>query len=297
LTFGLYLLVGGVGPFREVLAWFRSLPRGEQSFPPVRLLLGISAASVAGGLVVLALTAATVLPRRLRGWLAYLLLVLGVLVCVVCFLWWGAGDPRSWVSAWPAALVLVRLGAQMHGGPSGRRVFWTAAALAAVVALAPLAAWLAYHQVAAPSKGELVQTSVSPGERWEVRTYSVSDAGLGPDSGLLRVDVRDLRDSPGRQRTVYVDSAENADMDERQIRWLDADLVSISEEFGGSFQVDVAHDRAEPPAEFMSGIAGLAAAFAAFIGVLVVGLLAILLVVPLLMARQAVRALPEGGRP
>jgi hypothetical protein len=42
---------------------------------------------------------------------------------------------------------------------------------------------------------------------------------------------------------------------------------------------------------------GLAAASAAFTGALVVGLLPILLVVPLVMARQAVLALPEGEQP
>lgn len=246
------------------------------------------------GIPVLVLTFVSVLPRRLRGWLAYLLIVLGMLTATLCFMAWGVADPRSWLALWAPALVLLRLGRQSAGAPAGRRVFWTAAALLAVVALATVTGGVAYRHLATPAKGEFVQRSVSPDGRWELTTYSLNDVGLGPDSGMLRVDVRDLAEPASQRKTVYVDSAENADMDKRTIRWLDGDHVSISEERSGAFQVDVAHDRTAPPSEFMSAIAGALAALAAFGGVLVLGLLIILLVVPLLMARQAVRALPEG---
>lgn len=158
----------------------------------------------------------------------------------------------------------------------------------AVVALAAVAGGIAYRHFATPAKGEFVQRSVSPNGRWELTTYSLDDVGLRPDSGLLRVDVRDLAEPSSQRRTVYVDSAENADMDKRTIRWLDGDHVSISEERSGTFEVDVAHNRTAPPSDFMSGLAGALAALAAFGGVLVLGLPIILLIVPLLMARQAV---------
>jgi hypothetical protein len=246
------------------------------------------------GIPVLILTVATVLPRRLRSWLAYLLTVLGMLTATLCFMWLGALNPLSWLSLWVPALVLIRVRGQMGRAPVGGRLFWTASALLVVVALASAAGGIAYRHYAAPAKGELVQRSVSPDGHWELTTYFLDDVGLGPDSGLLRVDVRDLREPSGQRHTAYVDAAENADMVQRQIGWLDADHVSISEEYSGRFEVDVAHDRTAAPSEFMSGLAGALAALAAFAGVLIAGLLAILFVVPLLIAREAVRALPEG---
>jgi hypothetical protein len=246
------------------------------------------------GIPVLILTVATVLPRRLKSWLAYLLVVLGMLTAMLCFMAWGVADVRSWLTLWVPALVLIRVSQQKADAPAGRRVFWTAAALLAVVALAMVAGGVAYRHFATPAKGEFVQRSVSPSGRWELTTYFLNNVGLGPDSGVLRVDVRDLAEPSSQRQTAYVDSAENSDMVKRTIRWLDGEHVSISEERSGTFEVDVAHDRTAPPSEFMSGIAGALAALAAFGGVLIVGLLAILVVVPMLMARQAVQALPEG---
>jgi hypothetical protein len=279
----------------------------EQVEPPKspsrsRLIWGVPSVALAcylavsgpPGILVLIVTLVAALPRRLGSGLAYVLIVFGMLTATLCFMAWGFADPRSWLALWAPALVLVRVGLQAPHGPAGRRDFWTAAALLGVVALAAAAGGIAYSHFASPAKGEFVQRSVSPNGRWELTTYSLDDVGLGPDSGLLRVDVRDLTKSSSRGHTAYVDSAENADMDKRTIRWLDGEHVSISEERGGTFQVDVAHDRTAPPSEFMSGLAGALAALAAFGGVLLLGLLVIMLVVPQLMARQAVKALPEG---
>lgn len=245
------------------------------------------------GIPVLILTLAAVLPRRLRSWIAYLLIVLGMLSATLCFMAWGFADLRSWLALWVPVLVLVRVGRQVAGAPAGRRVVWTAAALLAVVALAAAAGDIAYRHFAIPAQGEFVQKSASPNGRWQLTTYFLNDVGLGPDSGMLRVDVRDLTEPSSQLRTTYVDTAEYSNMVKRTIRWLDGDHVSISEERSGTFQVDVAHDRTAPPSEFMSSIAGALAALAAFGGVLVLGLPMILLVVPLLMARQAAQALPE----
>lgn len=282
-------------------------PAPEQVEPPKsqgrsRLIWGVPSVALAcylaisgpPGIPVLIVALAAVLPRRMRSWLTYLLIVLGMLSATLCFTAWGFADPRSWLALWVPTLVLVRVGRQSAEAPAGRRVFWTAAALLAVVALAATAGCIAYSHFATPAQGEFVQQSVSPSGRWELTTYFLTNVGLGPDSGMLRVDVRDLAQPSSRRKTVYVDAAENSSLVKRTISWLDEDHVSISEERDGTFQVDVAHDRTPAPSEFMSSIAGALAALAAFGGVLVLGLLIILLIVPLLMARQAVQALPEG---
>jgi hypothetical protein len=175
-----YLIVDGLAPLRTALGWYFAQAQDVYGFPPALLVVVAGTASLAGGVALIGLTFATVAPRRLRGWIANLLMVLAVYLTVACLLRFGPVDPRSWLCLWLPALILVRLRLQLHVEPSGRRAFWTALALGAVLGLAPFAAWLTYHQIAVPSKGELVQTSVSPGGRWQIRTYAHSDVGMGP---------------------------------------------------------------------------------------------------------------------
>ena len=284
-----YLIVAGAAPLWSVLDWYLAQSQAVREFGFSQMILAVSAAWVTAGVVVLALTAATVAPRRLRGWTANLLLVLAVLLAAACFLAAGARDPRSWLLLWVPALVVVRLFRERSEGPAGRRAFWTAVALAAVVAAAPLAAWATYQRIAAPSTGELVQTSASPSGRWQIRTYALNDVGLGPDSGLLRVEVVDL--ASGEARTVYIDDAEYADR--RAIRWSAGDQVTLAQKQQGSFTLDAANAPSVPvPADLFSGLAGLAAAVGVFAGVLLIGSLAIVLGRALVGARAAVKSLP-----
>jgi hypothetical protein len=218
---------------------------------------------------------------------------LGALLAVACFFALGAGDLRSWLGLALPAAVLVRLAAEVRGDALPRRVFSMALALAIVFAAAPLAAWLTYHQIAVPSKGELSQTSVSPDGRWQLRLYSITDAGFGPDSGLLRIDVRDLSQSPAPQRTVFVDTDERAN--KRTIRWTDADHAVLSADAGGPIRLDVAGARSvHKPVELFSDLAGLAAALGALLAVLVAGLLTVFFVSVYARARAEVRTLPGG---
>jgi hypothetical protein len=216
-----YLIIAGAAPLWSVLDWYLAQSQAMRGFAFSVMILAASAAWVTAGVVVLALSVATVAPRRLRGWVASVLLVLAVLLAAACFLAARARDPRSWLLLWVPALVVVRLWRERSEGPAGRWAFWTAVALAAVVAAAPAAAWVTYQRIAAPSTGETVQTSASPSGRWEVRTYALNDVGLGPDSGLLRAEVVDL--ASGEARTVYIDDAQYSDR--RVIRWSDGNQV------------------------------------------------------------------------
>lgn len=289
LALAAYLIATGAAPLWSVLRWYLAQSHEMRTFPPAVVILAASAASVLVGVLVVALTAATVAPRRVRGWTANLLLVAAALLAAACFSWSGTGDLRCWLLVWIPALVLVRLWRQQSGDPAGRRAFWTALALAAVIAAAQLTAWGTYQHIATPSTGDLVQTSNSPGGRWQVRTYFLDDVGVGPGSGLLSVEVIDL--SSQQARTVYIDSARYSSR--RTFRWSDADHVTLSQRQEGTFSLDAANaSSVSVPADLISGLTGLAAATGVFGGVLVVGLLPIVLARALLGARAAVASLP-----
>ena len=134
-----------------------------------------------------------------------------------------------------------------------------------------------------------MQTSVSPSGSWQVRTYALNDVGLGPDSGLLRVEVVNL--ASGEARTVYIDDAEYSDR--RTIRWSDRDQVTLSQKQQGSFTLDAANAPSVPvPADLFSGLTGLAAAIGVFAGIVLIGSLAVVLGRALFGARAAVKSLP-----
>ena len=148
-------------------------------------------------------------------------------------------DPWLWALAGlllgPVAIVLpfALTRAAVQPQPISRR---QAVGLAGVVLVAVLVGVVTHHMLFRPPVGNLAQTSVSPDGRWELRGYFESSLGVGPDSGEMRAEIRQLVPHASQPRNIYLTSAPGEN--DLGIAWRKDDVLVITNEFGDKTILD-----------------------------------------------------------
>jgi hypothetical protein len=72
---------------------------------------------------------------------------------------------------------------------------------------------------AGPWRGDLLETSVSPGGRWEAQSYELNPGAMAHEH--MRVQVNDLRDPNAEARTIYLEDGLG------ELSWRDADTIVV----------------------------------------------------------------------